>query len=74
METVSEVAQFSQSGAQLAQDTVELGACGVGELRVRGEAELELQRDRDESLLRAVVEVAFDLTPCPVGSLEDASA
>ena len=39
-----------------------------------GEPDAQTERDRDESLLGAVVEVALDVAPGAVGGLEDAGA
>src|SRR5512133_400629 len=74
VQSLCEVTELGQPGAQVGQDAVELCACVLRELVVRGEAELQLQRDRDESLLGAIVKVALDLAPCAVAGLEDASA
>ena len=74
VESVREVAQVGQARMQLGEHGAELGAGSLRQVAVGREPELQLQRDRHEPLLGAVVEVALDLAACPVGRLDDARA
>jgi hypothetical protein len=74
MQAMCEVAQFRQSRLQLDAHGIKVRARVLGQVAVRRQPHLQLQRDGYESLLGAVVQVALDLAPRPVGCLQDPRA
>ena len=69
-----EVAQLLHRLLEVGRDLVEhlLGGVGIGVGELACEA--RAHRQRDEVLLRAVVQVALDAAPLEVGGLDDARA
>ena len=74
VDAVREVAQLLHRLLEVGRDLVEhlLGGVGVGVGELAGEA--GAHRERDEVLLRAVVQVALDAAALEVGGLDDAGA
>ena len=74
VDAVREVAELLHGFLEIEPDLVEhrlrLLGIGVGDLA----REAHTDRERDEVLLRAVVQVAFDAAPLGVGRLHDAGA
>ena len=74
MQPARQVAQLGEAVAQLVECGGERRARVVGQLAVRREPDLQSERDREEPLLGAVVEIALDVAACAVGSVQDARA
>ena len=71
MQPAGEVAQLGQTVAQLADGLSHSSAHVLGQVALLGQPHLQVDRDRDEALLRAVMEVALDREPGAVGRFED---
>jgi hypothetical protein len=74
---VDAAGQLAQLGGGLRELLAEAVEERAGRLRVLGQpraGHAHVERERDEPLLRAVVQVALDLAPRVVGGLDDARA
>ena len=67
MQPARQLAQLRQAGPELGDHRAELVAGDV----VRADPGLQQERSRDEPLLGAVVEVALDVAPGPVGGVDE---
>ena len=74
VQPVGKVTQVGEARSQVAEHLGELGPRVLAELRLRPQPDLQPQRDGHEPLLRAVVEVAFDLAPGAIGGVQDPCA